>query len=68
MVAEGFRVTIQISTLLYPTSKALKNLYIISNKEFPPGFIMEKLYKFEQTGDVAELYKTTYNEITDENK
>lgn len=68
MVAEGFRVAIQVSTLLYPTSKALKNLYILSNKEFPPAFIMEKLYKFEQTGDLAELYKTTYNEMKDENK
>ena len=68
MVAEGFRVAIQVSTLLYPTSKALKNLYILSNKEFPPAFIMEKLYKFEQTGDLAELYKTTYKEMKDENK
>ena len=68
MVAEGFRVAIQVSTLLYPTSKALKNLYILSNKEFPPAFIMDKLYKFEQNGDLAELYKTTYKEMKDENK
>lgn len=63
MIAEGFRVTIQLATLFYPASKALKNLYILSNKEFPPAFIMEKLYKFEQTGDIAELYKTTYERV-----
>jgi hypothetical protein len=41
IVAEGFRATIQISTLLYPSSKVLKNsLYII--KEFPVSFVMEK--------------------------
>jgi len=61
MATEGFRVVIQFSTLLYPSSKALKNLYILSNKEYPPAFIMEKLYKFEKTGDIAEFYNTTYD-------
>lgn len=56
IVGEGFRSVIQVSTLLYPSSKALKNLYILSNKQFPPKFIMERLYKFEQTGDLKDLY------------
>lgn len=60
IATEGFRVMIQLSTLLYPSSKALKNLYILSNKEYPPAFIMEKLYKFEKTGDITEFYKTTF--------
>jgi len=54
--AEGFGTIIQISTLLYPTSKAMKNLYILSNKQFPPGFIMERLYTFEKTGDLKDLF------------
>ena len=56
VIGEGFRSVIQVSTLLYPSSKALKNLYILSNKQFPPKFIMERLYKFEQTGDLKDLY------------
>lgn len=56
--AESFRIVIQISTLLYPISKILKNLYILSNKQFPPAFVMEKLYNFEKTGNLNELLKT----------
>jgi len=54
--AEGFGIIIQVSTLLYPMSKALKNLYILSNKQFPPSFIMERLYNFEKTGNIKDLF------------
>lgn len=54
--AEGFKAIIQVSTLLYPMSKALKNLYILSNKQFPPAFIMNRLYNFEKTGNFKDLY------------
>lgn len=40
-ISEGFGTIIQISTLLYPTSKELKNLFILSNKQFPPAFIKD---------------------------
>lgn len=56
LFAEGFKAVIQVSTLLYPMSKALKNLYILSNKQFPPAFIMERLYNFEKTGDLKDLF------------
>ncbi len=56
VIGDGLKVVIQVSTLLYPTSKALKNLYILSNNQFPPGFIMERLYNFEKTGDLNDLY------------
>lgn len=54
-IGESFKVLIQITTLLYPISKALKNFYILSNKQFPPQFIMDKIYRFEKTGDLNEL-------------
>lgn len=56
MIGEGFKVVIQITTLLYPISKALKNFYILSNKQFPPQFIMNKIYNFEKTGDLKEFF------------
>lgn len=55
MLAQGFGITIEISTLLYPGSKVLKNLYILSNKQFPPAFIMERLYNFEKSGNLKDL-------------
>lgn len=56
MLAEGFKVVIRVSTLLYPMSKSLKNLYILSNKQFPPKFIMERLYTFEKSGNLKDLF------------
>ena len=57
IAGEIFKITIQIATLLYPASKILKNLYILSNKQYPPSFLMDKLYKFEQEGDLNDLFK-----------
>jgi len=62
MIGEGFKVVIQITTLLYPISKALKNFYILSNKQFPPQFIMDKIYNFEKTGDIKEFFNKDKNE------
>lgn len=39
IIGESFKVLIQITTLLYPVSKALKNIYILSNKQFPLSLI-----------------------------
>lgn len=54
-VGESLKVVIQIATLLRPTSKALKNIYILTEKKHPPSFIMERLYNFEKNGNIDEL-------------
>jgi hypothetical protein len=56
LAADSFRIIIQLSSLIYPISKSLKNLYILSNKQFPPAFIMERLYNFEKTGNLKDLF------------
>ena len=58
VAGEAFRIFIQITTLLYPTSKVFKNLFMITRGKFPPEFIMSKLYRFEKTGDMANLFST----------
>ncbi len=58
VVGEGFKILIQVMTLLYPISKASKNIYILSNKQFPPAFIMDKIYNFEKNGNLKELFDT----------
>jgi len=58
IAGEIFKILIQIMTLLYPISKTLKQVYILSNKEFPPEFIMTKLYNFEKNGDLTEFFNT----------
>jgi len=62
VVGEGFKILIQVMTLLYPISKACKNIYILSNKQFPPAFIMDRMYNFEKNGNLKELFDTDKKE------
>jgi len=59
---EAFKVIIQVCTLLYPTSKVSKNLFIISKGKYPPPFFMKKLYNFEKNGDLNEFFNKKENE------
>lgn len=56
IIGEGFKIIVQVSTILYPVSKALKNIHILTHKKHPPAAIMDRLYNFEKTGNVKELY------------
>lgn len=58
IAGELFRIIIQVLTLLYPVSKVLRNMFIISRGKHPPKFIMLKLYNFERYGDLEEFFKT----------
>ncbi|WP_418360182.1 hypothetical protein [Sphingobacterium detergens] len=62
IVGESFRIFIQILTLLYPTSKVFKNIFILTKGKHPPKFIMMKLYNFEKNGDLSEFFKTQKDE------
>ena len=57
IAGEIFKITIQVVTLLYPTSKVMKNVYIITDGKYPPEFIMNKLYNFEKNGDLSDFFK-----------
>lgn len=58
IVGEVFRVLIQVTTLMYPTSKIFKNSYILTDGKYPPEFIMQRLYNFEKNGDLQAFFKT----------
>jgi hypothetical protein len=36
LIGESFKFVIQLTTLLYPISKALKNIYILTQKNIRP--------------------------------
>lgn len=57
-VVTVFRITIQVTTLLYPGSKILKNIFIFSKGEYPPEWLMKKIYNFQENGDLNELLKS----------
>lgn len=50
-----FKIAIQIATIVYPAGKALKNAHILSNHQYPPHFIMQRIYMFERDGDIGVL-------------
>jgi hypothetical protein len=51
----AFRAALQVGTLLYPGTKILKNVYILSKGEYPPTWIMMKVYNFQESGDLKEF-------------
>lgn len=62
IAGEVFKISIQIMTLLYPISKATKNIFIITRGKYPPEFIMRKLYNFEKNGDLAKFFSAEQTE------
>lgn len=56
-ISEGFEILLQVTTLFYPIGKILKSVFILSNGEYPPKWMMEKVYDFEKTGSLTEFLK-----------
>jgi len=57
IIAEGFELSIQVMTLFFPASKGIKSIFIISNGEYPPKWMMKKVYNYENDGDLNDLFK-----------
>lgn len=62
IITELFRIALQISTLMYPLSKAFKNIFILTNGEHPPAWVMKRFYKFHKDGDLEALFKNKEDE------
>lgn len=62
IAGEVFKIVIQIVSLLYPTSKVLKNVYILTAGKHPPEFIMTRLYNFEKSGELKDLFNNKKEE------
>lgn len=58
LAGEVFRVFTQTITLFYPASKILKNIFILSNGQYPPAFLIRRLYNFEKNGDLKAFFTT----------
>lgn len=63
IAGDVFRWFAQTLTLFYPASKILKNIFILSNGQYPPEFMMRKLYNFEKNGDLSQFFNTGKVEI-----
>lgn len=63
IAGELFRILIQSTTLMYPTSKVFKNAYILSDGKYPPEWLMRRLYDFEKNGDLRQFFKGGSDEV-----
>ncbi len=52
VITDGLIASFQVATLLYPGAKILKNIFIWSDGEHPPKWIMQKVYNFKENGDL----------------
>jgi len=67
-IVEGFRATIKVATLLYPASKILKNIFILSKGEHPPKWLMVKVYNFQKNGDLKKFLEKNLEEESKNNE
>jgi len=58
LITESFGNVIQVSTLFYPASKFFKSLFVVSDGNHPPQWVMEKMYNFEKNGDLKKFLNT----------
>lgn len=50
------KATIQGMCLMYPTSKVAKNFFIMTNGQFPPKFLMDRIEGFVKNGDLRDFF------------
>jgi len=44
-------------TLLYPVSKAVKHIFILSKGKYPPQWIIAALYQYEKNGKLKDFFQ-----------
>lgn len=67
-IASGLIAAFQVATLLYPGAKILLNIFIWSDGEHPPKWIMQKVYNFKKNGDLQAFLNEKAPTEVDENK
>ena len=55
---EVFENTLQLMTLLYPVSKAIKNIFVLTHGKYPPAWVIKALYNYEREGKLKEFFNT----------
>ena len=53
---EVFESTLQMMTLLYPVSKAIKNIFVLTHGKYPPSWVIKALYNYEKEGKLKEFF------------
>ena len=63
-----FESVIQIMTLMYPTSKAIKNIFILTDGKYPPRWVMKAFYNYEKEGKLKDFFNDINKSLSDNNE
>jgi len=61
-IGNGFEVSLQTMTLMYPGAKIIKSIHIIYDGKYPPEWLMKKVYNYQKNGDLSDFFKQKNNE------
>lgn len=56
IIGTTFKMSIEFITILYPSSKALRNFFILTKGKHPPKFVIQALYQYEKEGKLKEFF------------
>ena len=60
-----FQSVVQFMTLMYPVSKIVKNVFVLTGGKYPPQFIMKALYNYEREGKLKDFFDEISNGAKD---
>ncbi|WP_454974849.1 hypothetical protein [Capnocytophaga gingivalis] len=63
-----FQSVLQFMTLMYPVSKIVKNVFVLTGGKYPPQFIMKALYNYEREGKLKDFFDEINGTKTNEPK
>ena len=59
-----FILTGQVSVCVYIAGSFIDNVYEISNKKFPPDYIMDRFLKFKKSGKSSDIFESEKKDLT----
>ena len=65
IMGKVFESVIQIMTLMYPTSKAIKNIFILTDGKYPPKWVMKAFYNYEKEGKLKDFFNDINKSLSD---
>lgn len=68
IIGDTYMRVIEFITLLYPGSKVLQNVFILSNGKHPPLFVMKALYAYQKDGKVQQFINAMTGSIMESEK
>ena len=63
-----FQSVLQFMTLMYPVSKIVKNVFVLTGGKYPPQFTMKALYNYEREGKLKDFFDEINGTKTNEPK